>query len=788
MWWHRFEGANSSSRSFTGWQHAGPPTMSMRFTELVIQRFDGGFQAAPDVLDVYSGFYRQASAAEQYDERNEVPLLPSAVMADFWALDFATLVEQRTERFWREHSDDFSLLTRVRFLASVEDALSQGQLLEVDRQRLYRYLGADPREPLTLTALKEASGTEVMRVSQFQTGKGQLYTLTADDGRTVLYTPTASPVLRAFASHEHLLKETAAQLRGPQGQAWVDELYRFDGQSTALARGEVLKQLHEHLGMPGSPQWPFGAGQTVTSNLFVELVAQAKADLRASHAALVSNTALRKQLWRGYLGAFMQVVGGMAPMAWPISLALVGAGVASLALDIDAAVHARSAQARKGALLSAVADAVATLFAMVDVGMGTSALGFRAPPHERLGGLAPWQPVERPLDDLTELSVDSAPPSPAPASRGSILEGVNVLPNGRTWVDIGGKAYQVRYSPELGSWLAVNADAPFAFAPLRPVRLGEDGHWQWLGIPRLAGGAPGELETVSSPFWDFYMEENEELSRELSQMILQRHRAVLDQTPIVEVEADASPRLDDHGYEYVLDETQRHYTYRQAGNYYNDLVQIYTDEMTEANKLFRYGNASFGYGDGDLPAYLRMLCDSLESLPHSNAAMLWRGGNAARGTSGLHLRSGALKVGDVLVTTDFTSFSENPYVVRDFASSSRMNDAGRLAAVFDESSVVFELPYQGYQGGVPIAPFSQHDLEAETLFLPGHYLRIESVSEIHQPTYRFVWVRLREVPKPTTGPVYDLRTGEVFDRAAYAIRVGDEELVERLFPIAQWAQ
>jgi hypothetical protein len=31
VWWHQFSGASSSSRSFTGWAHSGPPVKSMRF-------------------------------------------------------------------------------------------------------------------------------------------------------------------------------------------------------------------------------------------------------------------------------------------------------------------------------------------------------------------------------------------------------------------------------------------------------------------------------------------------------------------------------------------------------------------------------------------------------------------------------------------------------------------------------------------------------------------------------------------------------------------------------------
>jgi len=162
---------------------------------------------------------------------------------------------------------------------------------------------------------------------------------------------------------------------------------------------------------------------------------------------------------------------------------------------------------------------------------------------------------------------------------------------------------------------------------------------------------------------------------------------------------------------------------------------------------------------------------------------LFRGGHGGRSTSGEHLRSGQLKVGDVLVNTDLTSFTENPYKVREFAAQITEGVSGNSIATFDDSSIVFELPASRYRSGAPISPFACYWDEAEVLFLPGCYFRIDQIKQLYGAEYRFVHVLLSEVAKPAEGPVYDLRTGQVFDRQAYRTRLKSTELVNRFFAL-----
>ncbi|MCV5949127.1 hypothetical protein OFN94_30410, partial [Escherichia coli] len=91
---------------------------------------------------------------------------------------------------------------------------------------------------------------------------------------------------------------------------------------------------------------------------------------------------------------------------------------------------------------------------------------------------------------------------------------------------------------------------------------------------------------------------------------------------------------------------------------------------------------------------IERLADDIQVVGYSNDVELYRGGSGDRGTSGAVFRSGQIKVGDVLVNTDITSFSENPYVVSAFASSRAGAPTNAVIGpiTFDDTSVVFVLP------------------------------------------------------------------------------------------------
>lgn len=781
VWWNVFDTAVGAP-TFTGWRHAGPPLSSVTFTELLIQRFEGGFEQAPDALPVYAGFYDQGPGARQYGEHNQVRLDAQKVMDDLWAMDFARIVRQRTERFWDEQGNDFVALAKVRLLADIDDALDRGELAVLDRLHLRQYLGLDPLRPVTLAALQAGIVPGILNVRQFALGgQAHLLLLQAGDGRLVLYTPTTVRPLKGFVDYQGLLAWVHEQLASATAIEWLKALCRFDSRTSTQVLQGKLTALRQGSGSARAPRWPFGTGTLLTQDLFLTLKTWAKADTYAQQAVLVTNGELRRAHWRGYLGAFLQVFGGAAPLAWPIGLALLGAGVARLVLDIQATVGARSAVQHQDTLLSVIADAAVVVFSIIDVGLGAKALLYRAPPHERLADPGLWAPIEGQGEELPDLDANRILPA---AQRGrGYLHGVSVTDDGATWIEMRDLTLRVRYSPETRHWLAVDAEDPYAFLPTVPVRIVEDGRWQLMDVPPPSGMVTPGLDLVVSPFWDVYMQDNEVLRQELSAWVLERQGAVLEQAGLPTIDVDAQLQLDAHGYRYAEVDGRRSYTYRQGGRWHNELVQLYSDAWVPANNLFRHGVAlGIDAGDGDLHAYLRTLFDSLEPLPRSPAIRLWRGGSNHRLTGGVRYRNGELNTGDVLVSTDITSFTENPYVLRAFVAPRTAVGQDRYVNLFDDTSVVYELVVRGLNSGIPVAPLSRHGVEAEVLFTPGRYFRIESIRQVRGEAYHFAKVRLHEVERPVGEPLYDLRTGDPFDRQAWAERVNDAALAQRFFP------
>lgn len=788
VWWHQFEGASSSSQSFTGWEHNRAPLKSMPITELVVQRFDAHFQQAPDELDQYGGFYRQGPHASTFDERNEVAVLGSAVQADLWALDFAVFYRAEVERFWNDHGQDFRVLARINLLGHAAIAMRDGRINATDQQRVRLMVNTQllPTRLPTVAVLlqdQDTSGLTPYRYAIDQVDRGCLYSLVAEDGRVLLYRPWAQEALHGFDSEQDMAGWLRSQL---QDEATLQTYLRAahvgsrDPERIAAVRTH-LKSIADSDDDQAAATVLAYLQRPVTGNLFVYLAEQAAQEMRQNAESILDNADLRRAMWTGYLAAFLRVFGGFAPLGWPMTLTLLGASVAKVALDVENALNATSASERKGAMREAVLDTLFAALNMVDLGFASSfaSLTYEVPVSEREISLTTWVPESAAPAFLQQHSANQVLEGELETT--GRLRGVSIDSQGACWIVLEGVSYRVRYSHELAVWLIVSPDDPFAFGPLHPVQLDGEGIWHLLTPPRLAGGSPPVIESmpsVTSDFWNRYLRVDAAQSGVQSAMALQRQKSLLRQSSVPELEPGVAPTLDENGLDCVQVEGVTHYSYRYGRDYFNSLIEYYTSDESKVNDVFRSG--TYRYGDED--DYITDLANSLDELPKSNQATLYRGGHSGRGTGGERYRNAEIGVGDVLINTDFTSFTENPYKVGEFASSSHAHAPAGMAGVFDDSSIIFELPAGHYHDGTPVSAFSLYWDEGETLFLPGKYFRIDKLEQVHGEHYRFIHVLLSQVSAPVTGPVYDLRSAELFDRPAFVARIRTAAVAERFFP------
>lgn len=597
-------------------------------------------------------------------------------------------------------------------------------------------------------------------------------------GRQILYSPAAEPAFQCFDNEQGLYQWLQAQLADATTRdALVSHFVRKPQQQALSTTLSTLAA------QPWSAEQTFLRHSTLTSPqpVFEHLRNVARQEMNEDvHEQLTSSASLRKQLWIGYLSAFIQIANGVAALAWPVALSLIGAGIANLSLSIDQAVNGRTAQLRKAGVRSAVVNAVylfLNLPLLADIGRAAQV----APAvDDEVAALAGLEGNEV-LEDV-------------PAVVQGHARGVHVLGNGQTWITLGDLPYRVRYLESLKTWAIVDPENPFAFNGARPVRLNELDQWELIRKPGLQGGkpptegAPGASSSskdavpTSSSFWETHMQFNLAEEQRLSALGNQRQESVVG---VYEMDEDEEVISDSEGEEVVIDAwNEKHRVFKTTDNtYFGGAITRYTEDDDAYNVFLRTGERR----QADQLEAVEQLIEDLGDVAHNNDVALYRGGSGERGTSGKVFREGRLKVGDVLVNTDVTSFSENPYIARVFASSQGgvSSTAFEGEITFDDTSVVFELPAKEYLTATPISPFSNSPSEVESVFLPGNYFEIRRIEELAGSNYRFMNVQLRQVPvEQVSGPAYDLRTGEAFSREHYAAKLGDDArpLVDAFFP------
>ncbi len=785
VYWHRFTTAVSSDRTFTGYRHTGRPSESMTLIELLMHRFSAADQDASDDLNVYGGFYTVGPDHQSYDEHNEVPMLPSQVLRDFWDIDFAADCKNKVETFWNDHRQDFCTFAMIRVLSAAGVALNRRHMRMGDFQTVLAAItgGFDTRVSWAMVNETRAfpPGISMQLFKLAGLASRDMLCISDAEGRQILYQPDHQPAFLCFADDHALNQWVQAQIAEPATRyAFASHFTRDRKQQTLFVTKLAKLGDQAWRAQPLSPQSRRAGAKPV----FKKLRDRAQQEMRDDvQRQLTTSASLRKQMWIGYLSAFIHVAGGFAPLGWPIALTLIGAGVANVGLNIDQAISGRTSQLRKAGVVGAVVNSVYLLFnlpLLTDISRPT--LSMQSAASEAESGLA----------SLEGLEGNVVLQETAPVTDIDYLRGVHVLENGDTWISLKGLPYRVQYLDDLKIWYVVNPDNPFSFSGARLVRLNELGEWECVGAPKLLGGmlsaggavhkaAAAPFETVSSAFWDTYMQFNLAEEQRLSALGNQRQESVVS---VYELDSDEEVVSGEEGEDVVVDHFgDTHRVFRSGEDWFGGRIGRYTDDDDIYNFYLRTGQPR---GDDQVQEIERLIED-LAEVAHNNDVPLYRGGSGNRGTSGKVFRDGKFKIGDVLVNTDFTSFSENPYIARVFASSQggAVSESYRGAITFDDTSVVFELPAKQYLSATPVSPFSFNPNEVESVFVPGNYFEIQRIQEVAGSHYRFMNVQLKQIPvEQVSGLVYDLRTGVPFSRDQYASKLGAgaKVLVDTFFP------
>ncbi|WP_040261952.1 membrane-targeted effector domain-containing toxin [Pseudomonas massiliensis] len=518
VYWHRFAEAVSSPRAFTGWAHYAKPSESMTLAQLVMHRFNSNDQDAQDQLDQLSGFYTVGPDAPVFDERNEVRVLPHQLLEWLWATDPKTRLLNHTRTFWREHQADFRLLAKAHFIAQGLEARQTGAISDADLGYLFGVLAGGAHAELDMQQLTAecAADTEGTRVYLLQIGECQSSDLLGVEnakGEHFLWVPGSAGSLHKFESIRALRWWLLEHTKDAEGRARFVLHFplktRLEASDNDL--NHSIDQLFYHWGSLAGDAWIHHPEQRLAGDAFTALACKSRERmLDDAQLLLLSNAQQRKKMWLGYLGAANQVFGPMAALDWPVALAVVGAGLADIGLNVDQALNAPLRAEREAGVAGAIVASINTLFNGLYL-WGAWANPGNIPENEVIPERASFgeadTTIELPeLPDQTTLLAQPTEVTPQanllahyeanvildayPLGTEGRAAGIYALPGGANYVSIEGLPYRVRYSAQLQTWMIVDPEQPFAFHDCLPLARTEAGSWVVAPGVRLQGGAP----------------------------------------------------------------------------------------------------------------------------------------------------------------------------------------------------------------------------------------------------------------------------------------------------------
>jgi hypothetical protein len=476
--WHRFDNAQSSHRSFSGYAHMGPPTESLTFTELVMQRFRVSDQDNADLLHVMGGFYTDDARTLWFDERNEVRLPPERVLTELWHIDFAASYHKALAQFWEHDAQGLPTLIRINCLCAAVEACQAGNMTRQQVQWVFDGLGCEYAMAPTLAGL---TGPRVaihgVAISTLQIAghdfPGALC-FNAPTGVRLLYLVGREHAFQVFVDLKAAHTWLHHQVQDDQDRALLLSHGKLLEPAQALTRARSFtllakKPLSLFIGKVSWPSISIDAALWLQAQTHTQMLAEANLQLH-------SNSDLRKQLWIGYLGAGAHMLGAAAMVNWPIALIVVVASAARFALNVEHAVNAANAADRRSALYAAIFSGIELLLDM------TLLMPQRAP-------------------EITELqSMQARPQLSLQTPLLADVEGVAMV-GGEPMIRFRGSLYRGRYETTLRCWLIVDPRRPFAFAGNYPVRFNDQLEWELVppGCLRGGGGCLGTVRELEAP-------------------------------------------------------------------------------------------------------------------------------------------------------------------------------------------------------------------------------------------------------------------------------------------------
>lgn len=541
----RFHDAFSGPKAHSGWRHAQAPYESTTLTHLFMRRFTSRDELSGADLNQMSGIYA-VREADLYDEKNEVPVLPSELMAQFWKIDFSGTYKKKVDEFWATYSSPFR--GQLKAALVVEILASLGPKLFTEDYETLSHLLLGPEIAQTESSALRLISAEVtppptvgiFPLSILGHEATDIVVIVVPSGRQILYVPGTDPAFQSLESNQALYEWLKKNLVAPDLRRNL--LAHFPARAMDRGLKDVIEKII-HGGFPlinttdGSGAYAivkYDMARRITNDLPSALRNRLRERMKDdAEFFLRSNSEVSRQQWIDSLNEFARIGGALAPLAPIIAVPVIGAELIKIGLNVDLAVSGDTLEERHAGSIDAATGAVEVLFNLPllvtprtsRVGAasvsGTQKVAERQAGHAAenaasRGAPAPVPKRENPAGTekieqhgtranafAEPESVHTANPMPEELKRLSLpfrmeeMFGVEdasrVLFNqgdGKHYLELWGGTFMVRYDRSIGCWAIVDPENPHAFFGSRPVRLNAENQWELVSPASLRGGSP----------------------------------------------------------------------------------------------------------------------------------------------------------------------------------------------------------------------------------------------------------------------------------------------------------
>lgn len=369
VFYHRFNGAQSSHRTYNGWAHYEHPNESYTLTQAVMLNAFGRYRDSfPGTINVDTGIYTQDASGDAFDERNEVRLLSSTLWdIAYDELDIQRAYSEALTEFWSQNTARYTQLQRDSYAFSAYQQYHHGLLNQAQYQLAIAILSPSQRREVS-----------VYRFDVYGYDSTDILLIEPKDGEGgLLYTPGAQQPFWAYRSERQLKKHLFKSLRVPSNRRGLQShfsLYLRQDGATYSGVDTALKAF-------ASGNWSEGymmmKRHQVDGNVFARMTEQMKARLVSDGDTMIKSD---QEAQRDYLLSVAYSVMTLLPVvdviAPEVGIPLnIGVSTEMFGLSFDKALHGDTLQERlegtkMSSMSAAIIGATALLPALTQYGRG----------------------------------------------------------------------------------------------------------------------------------------------------------------------------------------------------------------------------------------------------------------------------------------------------------------------------------------------------------------------------------------------------------------------------------